>query len=102
MVDTMASCIAIYHGFILWARSFRHAQGEKEHLVTIGKFLWMTPECWWHQSDHRTFNKCVISACWGLSSHTESMMAKKKWKLGMARCVKWQNSIVMIEFCHFA
>jgi len=42
-------------------------QGEKEHLVTIDEFSWTMPECWQHQSDHRTFNNCVVPACCLLS-----------------------------------
>ena len=55
---------------------FRHVQGEKEHLVTIDKFLWMTPECCQHQSDRRTFNNCVVSACCGLSCFSHRVNGK--------------------------
>ena len=61
---------------VLWARSFWDAQREKEHLVTIDKFPWMTPECWRNQSDHRTFNNCVISACCGLSCFSHRVNGK--------------------------
>jgi len=31
-------------------------QEEKECPVTLDRFLWTSPECWWHQSDWRMFS----------------------------------------------
>ena len=38
---------------VSWARHSQRAQGEKERLVILDRFLWMSLECWWHQSNSR-------------------------------------------------
>ena len=40
------------------------AEREKERLVTLDRFLWMSPECWWHQSDWRAFNNYIYLLYW--------------------------------------
>jgi len=77
VVDTMASCIAIFHGFI-WCCGpgvFLHVQGQKEHLAIIDKF------CRRRQNVGDTnqivaFNNRVVSACCGLSCYSHRVSGK--------------------------
>ena len=77
-------------------------QGEKEHLVTIDKFSWTTPECWRHQSDRRTFNNCVVSACCGLSCFSRRINGKNNKILSFCivlRAISNFHSIAQVSAC---
>jgi len=60
-----ADCWLVDYCMVLRARRSQCTGGEKmSGLVTLNRFLWISSECWRHQSDCSTFNNCLYHPYW--------------------------------------
>ena len=61
---------------VLWARNFSACAGRERTSGHYRQVFVENTRCWRHQSDHRTFNNCVVSACCGLSCFSHRVNCK--------------------------
>ena len=54
-VEVMSDNLQVRSGSLAGQTFAVRAEREKERLVTLDRFLWMSPECWQHQSDWRVY-----------------------------------------------